>query len=77
MLLPVSTLLQTDRPNTINSYHYSDRVWPASASRSADLQSLIDNFDENKDLVNPVHLKNFERTISGDEDVTRDSKHCK
>lgn len=55
----------------------SDKVWPASASRSVDLQSLVDDFEKYKDLSGPIPLNKFGRTIKGDENLDKDTKHCK
>ncbi|KAI8881049.1 glycoside hydrolase family 46 protein [Backusella circina FSU 941] len=55
---------------------YPDTVWPASGTRSADLLTLVSNFDENKDLHPPIELQFFERTITGNEDMTKDVKRC-
>ncbi|KAI8984004.1 lysozyme-like domain-containing protein [Mycotypha africana] len=55
---------------------YPDNVWPASASRSADLQYLVDNFVEYEDLRGDIPLKHFGRTINGKEEDARDRKHC-
>lgn len=51
-------------------------MWPASGTRSEDLQTLVNDFEKNKSLDPPIYLKNFERTITGNEDVTRDVKRC-
>ncbi|KAG0164682.1 hypothetical protein DFQ28_009972 [Apophysomyces sp. BC1034] len=56
---------------------YPDNVWPASASRSADLQHLVDNFDANKDLTKPVWLNNFRQLVLGTEDDLTDRKRCR
>ncbi|EPB87619.1 hypothetical protein HMPREF1544_05603 [Mucor circinelloides 1006PhL] len=56
---------------------YPDKVWPASASRSADLQSLVDEFEKYKNLDGPIPLVKFGREIKGDENLDRDEKHCK
>lgn len=55
----------------------SDKVWPASASRSADLQSLVDEFEKYKNLDGPIPLVKFGREIKGGENLERDEKHCK
>lgn len=55
----------------------SDKVWPASASRSADLQSLVDDFEKYKNLDGPVPLIKFGREIKGNENLEKDEKHCK
>lgn len=55
---------------------YPDDVWPASATRSEDFQRLVNDFEKNKNLDPPIYLKNFERTITGKEDVSRDVKRC-
>lgn len=52
-------------------------MWPASASRSADLQSLVDEFEKYKNLDGPIPLNKFGREIKGDENLDRDEKHCK
>lgn len=54
----------------------SDKVWPASAIRSMDLQTLVDDFEKNKDLQGTIELQRFGRRITGDEDVSKDVKHC-
>ncbi|KAI7899948.1 lysozyme-like domain-containing protein [Cokeromyces recurvatus] len=56
---------------------YPDNVWPASASRSADLQTLVNQFDKNKDLTGSIELVKFGKRIHGNEDINTDSKHCK
>ncbi|KAI9470884.1 MAG: lysozyme-like domain-containing protein [Benjaminiella poitrasii] len=56
---------------------YPDDVWPASASRSADLQTLVNNFEKNKDLNDSIELVKFGRRITGKEDIHTDSKRCK
>lgn len=55
---------------------YSDDVWPASATRSEDFLSLLDNFEHNKDLNVPIVLHNFARTVTGNEDSVTDAKRC-
>jgi hypothetical protein len=41
-----------------------------------DLQTLVDDFEKNKDLGGTIELQRFARRITGDEDVSRDAKHC-
>ncbi|KAI7896555.1 lysozyme-like domain-containing protein [Mucor mucedo] len=55
---------------------YPDDVWPASATRSEDFLTLLNDFEYNKDLNVPIKLKNFERTITGNEDSVTDAKRC-
>ncbi|KAI9343367.1 lysozyme-like domain-containing protein [Pilaira anomala] len=55
---------------------YPDDVWPASATRSQDLLSLVHNFEHNKYLNVSITLKNFGRTITGKENSKRDAKRC-
>ncbi|KAF7722679.1 hypothetical protein EC973_002842 [Apophysomyces ossiformis] len=56
---------------------YPDNVWPASASRSADLQGLVDNFDRYKDLMPPIWLENFQQLVLGTEDDLTDHRRCR
>ncbi|KAI8068144.1 lysozyme-like domain-containing protein [Gilbertella persicaria] len=55
---------------------YPDTAWPASASRSADLQTLVDDFEKNKDLKSPVELVKYGVNVTGDTNMLRDEKHC-
>ncbi|GAA5808245.1 hypothetical protein MFLAVUS_001633 [Mucor flavus] len=55
---------------------YPDNVWPASATRSEDFLSLVENFEYNKNLDVPIKLNNFERTVTGHEDFNKDIKRC-
>ncbi|KAI9263128.1 lysozyme-like domain-containing protein [Phascolomyces articulosus] len=51
-------------------------VWNDSASREADLQKLVDDWEKNKDLKNPVHLESMGVTVKGTEALTSDSENC-
>ncbi|CAO3651648.1 unnamed protein product [Mucor hiemalis] len=55
---------------------YPDRVWPASATRSQDWLTLLEDFEYNKNLDVPIKLKNFQVTVTGTEDATKDVKRC-
>ncbi|KAI8356681.1 lysozyme-like domain-containing protein [Blakeslea trispora] len=56
---------------------YPDDVWPESASRSKDLQNLVDEYDRYKDLQAPIELKEFGVNVTGKSNLHRDEKHCK
>lgn len=47
-----------------------------SADRNQDLQTLVDNWEQNKDLKNPVKLKIYGATITGRESILSDTKAC-
>ncbi|KAI8147851.1 lysozyme-like domain-containing protein [Fennellomyces sp. T-0311] len=51
-------------------------VWNESASRMSDLQKLVDDWDRNKDLAQPVHLESFDVTVKGTEDLVSDRENC-
>lgn len=55
---------------------YSDNVWRASATRSEDLQSLVNKFSRNKDLKRSFRLKNFGVKINGKEKLDAVDKRC-
>jgi Glycosyl hydrolase family 46 len=55
---------------------YPDDTWPPSADRVADLQDLMANFDENKELSKPVTLKRYGVTVNGDEQIVYDTDEC-
>lgn len=55
---------------------YSDNVWRASATRSEDLQSLVNKFSRNKDLKRAFKLKNFGVKINGKEKLDAVDKRC-
>ncbi|KAI8078960.1 lysozyme-like domain-containing protein [Gilbertella persicaria] len=55
---------------------YPSSVWNDSADRMQDLQSLVDDWLRNKDLNHPITLKIFQATITGKEDISRDTKRC-
>lgn len=75
MLLPVSVPIENHLSSLI-FFSISDNVWPASATRSEDLQSLVDNFDYNKDLIHQIRLKNFQVNITGKEDLDLIDPRC-
>ncbi|KAI9006585.1 lysozyme-like domain-containing protein [Phycomyces nitens] len=56
---------------------YPDDVWPDSATRSEDLQGLVNKFSTNKDLEKPVRLTNFGVTVKGTEQDSIDTRRCK
>jgi hypothetical protein len=43
----------------------------------ADLQTLIDQWSQTKDLTKPVTLKIYGNKITGKESITYDSANCK
>lgn len=47
-----------------------------SSDRMSDLQNLVDDWEKNKDLENPVHLQIYGATIKGTEDMSYDSDKC-
>ncbi|KAI9495185.1 lysozyme-like domain-containing protein [Zychaea mexicana] len=55
---------------------YPDNVWPASAVRTWDLQTLVDNFDGNRDLQAPLALPHFGQVVAGDEADGKDIRRC-
>ncbi|KAI9248532.1 lysozyme-like domain-containing protein [Phascolomyces articulosus] len=55
---------------------YPDNVWPLSATRSMDLQSLVDNFDTNQNLLAPVALPHFGQVVTGEEPDGIDARRC-
>ena len=48
-----------------------------SADRMQDLQTLVDQWAQNKDLKNPVNLKTFGIKVTGKENIMTDSTTCK
>ncbi|KAF7723437.1 hypothetical protein EC973_002036 [Apophysomyces ossiformis] len=56
---------------------YPGDVWNESSDREADLQTLVDHWDQNKDLMNPVHLVIFGETVKGTENMNYDAHSCK
>ncbi|KAI8061589.1 lysozyme-like domain-containing protein [Gongronella butleri] len=56
---------------------YPGDTWNESSDRMSDLQNLVDDWDKNKDLKNPVHLEVFGATITGKENMNFDSGNCK
>ncbi|KAI9264467.1 lysozyme-like domain-containing protein [Sporodiniella umbellata] len=55
---------------------YPDKVWNDSATRTEDLQALVDEFDDNKDLLRPFELHNFGVKISGKESLDKKDSRC-
>lgn len=51
-------------------------VWNDSATRNADLQTLVNNWSRNKDLANPLTLKLFGVSITGNESLLVDTRNC-
>ena len=47
-----------------------------SASRMSDLQKLVDNWNQNKDLKKQVHLESFDVTVKGTEVLVSDKENC-
>ncbi|KAG0163730.1 COP9/signalosome complex subunit Csn2 [Apophysomyces sp. BC1015] len=56
---------------------YPGDVWNESSDRMADLQSLVDQWDQNKDLTQSVRLKIFGETVNGNENMNYDAHSCK
>ncbi|KAG1535655.1 hypothetical protein G6F47_009557 [Rhizopus delemar] len=55
---------------------YPGGVWNDSADRMQDLQYLINQWSQNKDLINPVELKIYGVKITGKENILVDSQRC-
>ncbi|KAI7851608.1 lysozyme-like domain-containing protein [Circinella umbellata] len=51
-------------------------AWNDSASREADLQKLVDDWEKNKDLKNSVRLEAMGVTVTGSEDLATDTENC-
>ena len=54
----------------------SDGVWPASATRTIDLQSLVDQFDILQNLDKPLVLNRFGQTVDPNEPSVANSNSC-
>ncbi|CDH54020.1 hypothetical protein RO3G_09825 [Lichtheimia corymbifera JMRC:FSU:9682] len=54
----------------------SDGVWPASATRTIDLQSLVDQFDALQNLDRPLVLNRFGQTVDPNEPAVPNSNSC-
>ncbi|KAG1145885.1 hypothetical protein G6F37_005827 [Rhizopus arrhizus] len=55
---------------------YPGGVWNDSADRMQDLQYLINQWSQTKDLKNPVELKIYGVKITGKENILVDSQRC-
>ncbi|ORZ17840.1 hypothetical protein BCR42DRAFT_412610 [Absidia repens] len=55
---------------------YPGKVWNESSDRMSDLQSLVDDWDKNKDLKQQVHLATAEVTVTGKESIAFDTANC-
>ncbi|KAI8086702.1 lysozyme-like domain-containing protein [Halteromyces radiatus] len=56
---------------------YPGKVWNDSSDRMSDLQNLVDDWEKNKDLTDPVHLVKFDVTVTGKESISFDKAGCK
>jgi len=55
---------------------YPDATWPPSADRVVDLQSVMADFDANKNLTQPITLKIYGVTVKGTEQIVYDTAEC-
>ncbi|CDS07538.1 hypothetical protein LRAMOSA01487 [Lichtheimia ramosa] len=55
---------------------YPDGVWPASATRTIDLQSLVDQFDLLQNLDKPLVLNRFGQVVDPNEPAIANTNSC-
>lgn len=55
---------------------FSDGVWPASATRTIDLQSLVDQFDLLQNLDKPLVLNRFGQVVDPNEPAIANTNSC-
>jgi len=55
---------------------FPDETWPPSADRVADLQDVMANFADNKNLTQPITLKRYGVTVKGTEQIKYDTAEC-
>lgn len=56
---------------------YPGDVWNSSADRVVDLQSVVNQWTKNEKLTNPVTLKIYGATVTGNENLLVDDQTCK